>query len=273
MFYNIYLATMSFHKEIYLGSGVSQYLGEIGNHSITLRNQRDTPEVSIWNPPKDGFCLLHCVVILYHILREKETELFNDVFKGNGSIFNKMPSKLSDIKKIVNISAIMTSSEFSEECKSELSRISEESIGDLDNVILQVFNSIPFLITGNITWLENRLQCFQGHFYLVLTERDDIEIFNRFISEELVILQEMNEKSDELKTVLEENLKQVPTVFNTPVKEYQEILDAYSIRDLLTEEANQRKLTEDEIVRLSSLNTFLEGMISKEEIESILKTL
>lgn len=263
---------MSLHKVIEL-LGVSKYLGEIGNHSLTLRNPKDTPEVSIWNPPKDGFCLLHCVVILYHILREKDVSLFDEAFNGNGSLFEKMPLNLCDIKRMVDISAIKKSSEFSEECKTEISKIKEESIGDLDNVILQVFNSIPYLITGDITWLENRLQCFQGHFYLVLTERDDIEIFNRFITEELVILQQMNKKSDELKTVLKENLKQFSTVFDTFVKEYQEILDDYSIRDFLTKEANQRSLTEDEIVCLNSSNTFLEGMISKEEIESILKTL
>ena len=121
--------------------------------------------------------------------------------------------------------------------------------------------------------MEKRLQCFQGHFYLVLKEPNEIEIFNRFITEELIILQEMNEKSDKLKQVLEENLKQFPTVFNISVKEYTEILDAYSIRDFLTEEKNQRSLTEDEIVCLDSLNTFLVGMIFREDVESILKTL
>jgi hypothetical protein len=253
---------------------ISQYLGKIGNHSLTLRNPKDTPEVSIWNPPKDGFCLLHCVVILYHILREKDVFLFDEAFNGNGSLFEKMPLNLCDIKRMVDISAIKASSEFSEECKSELSRISEESIGDLDNVILQVFNSIPFLITGNITWLENRLRCFQGHFYLVLTERDDIEIFNRFISGELNILQQMNEKSDELKKVLEENLKQFSTVFDTPsIEEYQEILNAYSICDILTQEKKQRSLSEDETVQLASLNSFLEDKVSREDIEEILKTL
>lgn len=253
---------------------ISQYLGEIGNHSLTLRNSKDTPKASIWNPPKDGFCLLHCVVILYHILREKNVFLFDEAFNGDGTPFEKMPLNLSDIKQIVNINAIQTSTEFTEECKGEIDKINSENPGDLDNVILQVFNSIPSLITGNETWLENRLQCFQGHFYLVLTERDDIEIFNRFISEKLVILQEMNEKSDALKTVLEENLKQFSTVFDTPsIEEYQEILDAYSIRDILTQEKEQRSLSEDETVQLASLNSFLEGMISKEDIESILKTL
>lgn len=264
---------MSSHKEILLGD-ISQYLGKIGNHSLTLRNPKDTPEVSIWNPPKDGFCLLHCVVILYHILREKDVFLFDEAFNGNGSLFEKIPLNLCDIKRMVDISAIKASSEFSEECKSELSKINEESIGDLNNDILQVFNSIPSLITGNITWLENRLQCFQGHFYLVLTERDDIEIFNRFIFERLPILQQMNEKSDELKTVLEENLKQFSTVFNTPsIEEYQEILNAYSICDILTQEKKQRSLSEDETVQLASLNSFLEDKVSREDIEEILKTL
>ena len=185
-----------------------------------------------------------------------------------------MPLNLCDIKRMVDISAIKASSEFSEECKSELFRISEESIGDLDNVILQVFNSIPSLITGDETWLEKHLQCFQGHFYLVLTERDDIEIFNRFISGELNILHQMNEKSDELKKVLEENLKQFSTVFDTPsIEEYQEILNAYSIRDILTQEKKQRSLSEDETVQLASLNSFLEDKVSREDIESILKTL
>ena len=263
---------MSLNKDIEL-LDVYQYLGNIGNHSLTIRNVENTPEVCIWNPPKDGFCLLHCVVILYHILREKNVFLFDEAFNGNGSLFEKMPLNLSDIKQIVNINAIQTSTEFTEECKGEIDKIDSENPGDLDNVILQVFNSIPSLITGDETWMEKHLQFFQGHFYLVLRESDDIEIFNKFISEELNILQQMNKKSDKLKTILEENLKQFSTVFDTPVKEYQEILDAYSIRDLLTEESNQRRLTEDEIVCLSSLNTFLEGMISKEEIESILKTL
>lgn len=264
---------MSSHKEILLGD-ISQYLGKIGNYSLTLRNPNDTPEVSIWNPPKDGFCLLHCVVILYHILREKDVFLFDEAFNGNGTLFEKMPLNLSDIKQIVNISAINTSTEFTEECKTEISKIREKSIGDLNNDILQVFNSIPSLITGNITWLENRLQCFQGHFYLVLTERDEIEIFNRFISEELNILHQMNEKSDELKTVLEENLKQFSTVFDTPsIEEYQEILNAYSICNILTQEKKQRSLSEDEIVQLASLNSFLEDKVSREDIEEILKTL
>jgi hypothetical protein len=253
---------------------ISQYLGKIGNHSLTLRNPKDTPEVSIWNPPKDGFCLLHCVVILYHILREKDVFLFDEAFNGNGTLFEKMPLNLSDIKQIVNISAINTSTEFTKECKTEISKINEESIGDLDNVILQVFNSIPFLITDDINWLEKHLQCFQGHFYLVLTERNDIEIFNRFISEKLVILQEMNEKSDELKKVLEENLKQFSTVFDTPsIEEYLEILNAYSICDILTQEKKQRSLSEDETVQLDSLNSFLEDKVSREDVESILKTL
>lgn len=264
---------MSSHKEILLGD-ISQYLGKIGNHSLTLRNPKDTPEVSIWNPPKDGFCLLHCVVILYHILREKNVFLFDEAFNGNGTLFEKMPLNLSDIKQIVNISAINSSTEFTEECKTEISKIREKSIGDLDNVILQVFNSIPELITGKKFWLENRLQCFQGHFYLVLTERNDIEIFNRFITEELVIFQQMNKKADELKTVLEENLKNFPTVFDTSaIEEYQEIRNAYSICDILTQEKKQRKLSEDESVQLVSLNSFLKDKVSREDIEKILKTL
>jgi len=264
---------MSSHKEILLGD-ISQYLGKIGNHSLTLKNPKDTPEVSIWNPPKDGFCLLHCVVILYHILREKNVFLFDEAFNGNGTLFEKMPLNLSDIKEIVNISAINISTEFTEECKTEISKIREKSIGDLNNDILQVFNSIPFLIIGDITWLEKRLQCFQGHFYLVLTERDEIEIFNRFIFERLPILQQMNEKSDELKKVLEENLKQFSTVFDTPsIEEYLEILNAYSICNILTQEKKQRSLSEDEIVQLASLNSFLEDKVSREDIEEILKTL
>jgi len=264
---------MSSHKEILLGD-FSQYLGKIGNHSLTLRNPENTSLVSIWNPPKDGFCLLHCVVILYHILREKDVFLFDEAFNGNGTLFEKMPLNLSDIKQIVNISAINTSTEFTEECKTEISKIREKSIGDLNNDILQVFNSIPFLIIGDTTWLEKHLQCFQGHFYLVLTERDEIEIFNRFISEKLVILQEMNEKSDELKKVLEENLKQFSTVFDTPsIEEYLEILNAYSICDILTQEKKQRSLSEDETVQLDSLNSFLEDKVSREDVESILKTL
>lgn len=264
---------MSSHKEILLGD-ISEILGIIGNHSLTLRNPENTPEVSIWNPPKDGFCLLHCVVILYYILREKNVIRFDDAFNGIGTLFDKMPLELSDIKKIVKISAINTSTEFTEECKTEISKINEESIGDLDNVILQVFNSIPFLITDDINWLEKRLQCFQGHFYLVLRELDEIEIFNRFISEELPILQLMNEKSDELKTVLEENLKQFSTIFDTPsIEEYQEILNAYSICDILTQEKKQRSLSEDEIIQLASLNSFLEEKVSREDIEEILKTL
>lgn len=202
---------MSLSKEIYLGN-ISQFLGTIEKHSLTLRNHKDLPETSIWSPPKDGFCLLHCVVILYHILREKHTFFFDEAFNGVGSLFEKMPLNLSDIKQIVNISAINESSEFTKECKTEISKISMKSIGELDNVILQVFNSIPSLITGDSTWLEKRLQCFQGHFYLVLFEREDIEIFNRFISERLPILQQMNEKSEELKTILEENLTQFSTV-------------------------------------------------------------
>ena len=269
---------MSLSKKINLDY-VSQYLGNIGNHSLTFRNPKNTPEVSIWNPPKDGFCLLHCVVILYHILRKKNVFLFDTAFNGNGTLFEKMPFNLSDIKQIVNISAINTSTEFTEECKIEISKINEESIGDLDNVILQVFNSIPFLITDDINWLEKRLQCFQGHFYLVLTERNEIEIFNRFITEELVILQEMNEKSDELKTVLEENLKQFSTILDTPsfdtpsIEEYQEILNAYSICDILTQEKKLRSLSEDEIIQLASLNSFLEEKVSREDIGEILKTL
>lgn len=262
---------MSSHKEILLGD-ISQYLGKIGNHSLTLSNPKNTPVVSIWNPPKDGFCLLHCVVILYHILSEKDKKLFDDVF--NGSLFEKMPLNLCEIKQIVNISSIKTSIEFTEECKSELSRISEENIGDLNNVILQVFKIIPEFLTSDEFWLDKRLQCFQGHFYLVLRESDDIEIFNRFITEELVILQQMNKKSDELKTVLEENLKQFSTIFDTPsIEEYQEILNAYSICDILTQEKKQRSLSEDEIVQLASLNSFLEDKVSKEDIEEILKTL
>lgn len=264
---------MSSHKEILLGD-ISQYLGNIGNHSLTLRNPKDTPVMSIWNPPKDGFCLLHCVVILYHILRAKNVFLFDEAFNDNESLFEKMPLNLSDIKRIVNIHAIESSSEFTKECKTEISKIREESIGDLNNVILQVFNSIPHLITDDITWLENRLRCFQGHFYLVLTERDDIEIFNRFITEELVILQEMNEKSDKLKKVLEENLKQFSKVFDTPsIEEYQEILNAYSICNILTQEKKQRSLSEDETVQLASLNNFLEDKVSREDVENILKTL
>jgi len=272
LFYIIHLFKMSLNKEIYLDV-ISEFLGKIGNHFLILRNNKNTPEATIWSPPKDGFCLLHCVVILYYILREKNVFLFDEAFNGNGSLFEKMPLNLCEIKQIVNISSIKSSTKFTEECKTEISKIKEESIGDLNNVILQVFNSIPHLITGDIIWLEKRLQCFQGHFYLVLKEPNEIEIFNRFITEELIILQEMNEKSDKLKQVLEENLKQFPTVFNISVKEYTEILDAYSIRDFLTEEKNQRSLTEDEIVCLDSLNTFLVGMIFREDVESILKTL
>ena len=144
----------------------------------------------------------------------------------------------------------------------------------MNNDILQVFNSIPSLIIGDITWLENRLQCFQGHFYLVLREPDEIKIFNSFIFEELNILQEMNEKSDKLKTVLEENLKQFSTVFNTPsIVEYQEILNAYSICDILTQEKNKRILSKDETVQLDSINSFLKDKVSRKDIEEILKSL
>ena len=84
----------------------------------------------------------------------------------------------------------------------------------------------------------------------------------------------MNEKSDELKKVLEENLKQFSTVFDTPsIEEYQEILNAYSICNILTQEKKQRSLSEDEIVQLASLNSFLEDKVSREDIDEILKTL
>lgn len=253
---------------------ISQYLGEIGNHSLTLRNPKDTPEVSIWNPPKDGFCLLYCVVILYYILREKYTSLFDDVFNCDGSIFGVMPSNLSDIKQIVNISKIKSSTEFTEECKTEISRISSESIGDLDNVILQIFNLIPSAMTGDIFWLEKRLQCFQGHFYLVLRELDEIEIFNRFIFEGLPIFYQMNEKSDELKTVLEENLKQSFTDLDiSSVEDYHEILNSYSIRDILTQDKKQRNLSEDETVQLASLNSFLDYKAPREDVEKIVVSL
>lgn len=264
---------MHSHKEILLGD-ISKFLGNIGNHFLTLRNPENTPELIIWSPPKDGFCLLHCVEILYHMLREKDMFLFDEAFNGNGSLFEKMPLNLSDIKQIVNISAIKSSSEFTEECKTEISKISEESIGDLNNVILQVFNSIPSLIIGDITWLENHLQCFQGHFYLVLREQDEIEIFNKFITKELNILQQMNKKSDELKKVLEENLKQFSTVFDIPfIEEYQEILNAYSSYDILTQESKQRSLTEDEAVQLAFLYNYLNDKAPKEDVEIILKSL
>lgn len=264
---------MSSHKEIVFGD-ISKYLGKIGIHSLTLRNSKDITEVTIWNPPKDGFCLLHCVVILYHILRMKNILLFDEAFNGFGSLFNKMPLNLSDIKEIVNIREIVTSTEFTEECKTEISKIKEESIGDLNNVILQVFNSIPSLITGDEYWLEKRLQCFQGHFYLVLTERNEIEIFNGFIFEGLPILQQMDKKSDKLKKVLEENLKQFSTIFVSPsIKEYHEIQNAYFIRDILIQDEKQRILSEDEINKLVSLNSFLEDKITREDVEEILKTL
>ena len=197
---------MSFKKEVYLGD-ISKYFKNTKMHYLTLRNHMNNPEMTIWCPPKDGFCLLHCVVILYHILRVKHTFLFDEAFNGIGSLFEIFPSKLTDIKQIVNIGAIKTSTEFTEECKTQITRISEESVGDLDNVILQVFNLIPFLIIGDETWLEKRIQCFQGHFYLVLREQDEISIFTGFLSEKLFILQEMNEKSNKLKTILDENLK------------------------------------------------------------------
>ncbi len=255
MFYNNHLLKMSSSKEIYM-RGISKILKPPGKSSLTVLNPKNKEEVAIWNPPKDGFCLLHCVVILYHILRSKDQCLFDDVFNGFDSLFGEMPLNLSDIKQIVNISAINKSTKFTEECKTEISRISEESIGDLDNVILQVFNLIPSLITGEPIWLEKCLQCFEGHFYLVLRELDEIIIFKNFI-DELPILQQMNEKSDKLKAV----------------KEYQEILDAYLICDILTQEKKQRNLSEDETVQLASLNSFLEDKASREDVEVILKTL
>lgn len=256
MFYNNNLLKMSSSREINM-CPISKILGEIGKSSFTVLNPKNKEEVAIWNPPKDGFCLLHCVVILYHILRSKNKCLFDDVFNGFDSPFGELPLNLSDIKQIVNISAINTSTEFTEECKTEISRISEESIGDLDNVILQVFNSIPYLMTNDSFWLEKRLQCFEGHFYLVLRELDEIKIFNKFIKNGLPILQQMNEKSDKLKTV----------------KEYQEILDAYLICDFLTQDKKQRNLSEDETVKLAYLNSFLKDKASREDVEEIVKTL
>lgn len=255
-YYDIYLSKMSLSLKELIETNFSQ------------------PNMIIWSPPKDGLCLLHCVVILYHILRMMKIEEFDNAFNGVGSLFKTMPLRLSDIKNIVNISEIEESLEISEECKKEISRLKEENIVDLDNVILEVFNLIASLITGEETWLEKRIECFKGHFYLVLSETNDMDIFNSFIKDKLHILHEMNKKSDELKTILEENLKLYSTVLNIQsFEEYQKILNCYTIRDSLNTVKNTRCLNEYENVKLDSLNSFLEDKASRNDIENILKTL